>query len=111
MGILSIRPTSEWTLANPWSPVTYIAMSLSLNILLTLMIVVRLVLHSRSIRASTGTSAGTVGLYKSIVTMLIESSALFAMGSLLFFILWAINNPVWNVSKCVLSETQVRASP
>jgi len=88
----------------------YISISLSLNVLLTLMIVVRLLLHSWNVRTTTGSApVGTGGLYKSIATMLIESSALFAVSSLLAIVLWAISHPLSNVFSPILAETQVRA--
>ena len=89
----------------------YISLSLSLNVLLTLMIVTRLVLHGRNIHAATGSSAGISGLYKSIATMLIESSALFAVSSVLAIGLWAANSAVSNVFVRIIAETQVSAFP
>ena len=61
----------------------YFAISISFNLLLTLMIVGRLVLHGRRVRAATGSLVGISGLYQAIVTMLIESSALYNVSSLL----------------------------
>jgi len=89
----------------------YISLSLSVNVLLTLMIVVRLFLHRRNVRAATGSPAGTGGLYKSIATMLIESSALFAVSSVLTIVPWAIVHPIANLFNAILPETQVRGSP
>ena len=63
--------------------VPYILISVSLNILLTLMIVIRLVLHGRNIRTATGSLAGISGLYNAASTMLIESCALLTVSSLL----------------------------
>ena len=87
----------------------YISLSLSLNVLLTFMIVVRLVLRGRRIRAAMGSPAGISRLYKSIATMLVESSALFAVNSLLVIGTWAAKHPVANVFTRTLAETQVRA--
>ena len=53
----------------------YFAISATLNVILTLMIVIRLILHSRNVRNTIGPSAGAGGLYKAIVTMLVESCA------------------------------------
>jgi len=89
----------------------YISLSLSLNVLLTCMIVIRLVLRGRSIRVATGPPAGISGVYKSIATMLIESSALFAVSSVLVIAPWAVGNPVANVFVRILAETQVRVFP
>jgi len=62
--------------------IPYLSISVSLNVLLTLMIVIRLMLHGRNIRAATGSAAGISGLCKTVSTMLIESCALFAVSSL-----------------------------
>ena len=89
--------------------VTFLSLSVSLNVLLTFMIVARLVLQGWNARAATGSPAGISGLYKSIATMLVESSALFAVSSLLVIILTAINHPVGELFRPILAEIQVRA--
>ena len=63
---------------------SYFSISLALNVLLTLMIVARLVWHSRNIRNAMGTSTGATGLYRAVVTMLVESYALYAVTFLLY---------------------------
>jgi len=84
--------------------------SLSLNVLLTLMIIIRLVLHSRDIRAILGTPlGGTSGLYKTIITMLIESCAIFAVSSVLVIGLLVTGNHALSTFMPVLTGTQVRA--
>ena len=108
IGILAIRPTEEWVKISPWSTLPYISISLSLNVLLTFMIVVRLVLHGRNFRAATGSLAGFGGLYVAIATMLIESSALFAVSSLVVIGTWATNSTAANAFTPILAETQVR---
>jgi len=90
---------------------TYMSLSLSLNFLLTLMIVARLVLQSWNIRAGMGPSAGISGLYKSIATMLIESSALFAVSSLLVVVPMGLDHPIAELFVPILAETQVRVFP
>ena len=63
--------------------IPHYSISISLNVLLTLMIVTRLVLHGRDIRTSMGI-AGIGGLCRAVITMLIESCDLcyeFAFGS------------------------------
>jgi len=111
MGILALRPSAEWTKVAPWALLAYLPISLSLNIILTSMIVIRLVLHGRNVRLATGSPAGIGGLYKSIATMLIESSAIFAVSSVLVIGTWPTPKPVANVFPSILSETQVRAFP
>ena len=86
------------------------SITVSLNILLTLMIVVRLVLHGRSVRVATGSSAGLSGLYKTIATMFIESSALYAGASALSLGLWATDDSVSYAFLPARSIIQVCAS-
>ncbi|KAF9646468.1 hypothetical protein BDM02DRAFT_3012112 [Thelephora ganbajun] len=114
MGIMLIYQTSQPN-SSIWNSVAinfglpYFSISLSLNILLTLMIVGRLILHSRNIRNAMGVPAGASGLYRAIVTMLIESSALYAVNSLLFVGPWGANSHVADIFLPILAETQVRA--
>jgi hypothetical protein len=72
------------------------------------MIVIRLVLHDRNIRAATGSRSGIGGLSKTVVTMLIESSALYAVNALAMIVLWVANtgssHPSSLRSKFVLSR-------
>ena len=87
----------------------YISVAVSVNVLLTLMIVTRLVLHSRSIRAAMGTPGGIGGLYKTVITMLIDSCALFTVSSLL--VIEQSSSGVVDIFFPILAETQVRVSP
>jgi len=103
--------------------ILYLAISVSLNILLTLMIVIRLILHGRQIRATIGSAFGISGLYKTVSTMLVESCALFAVSSLVVIGALAAYEDSWNPSIFrpgsytvdiffpILAETQVRAFP
>jgi len=91
--------------SNPTLP--YFSISLSLNVFLTLMIVIRLFLHSRNVRAIMGASVGISGFHKTIITMLIESCALYAVSSLL-----VIGNSSSRISYLfmpILPEVQVRS--
>jgi len=88
---------------------SYLSISLSLNVLLTLMIVTRLVLHIRNIRTAMEAPSGFTGLYKTVVTMLIESSAIFAASSLLSLGLWGSRTYVADVFSAIHGEVQVRA--
>ena len=110
-GILAIRPTEEWVKISPWSTLPYISISLSLNVLLTFMIVVQLVLYGRDVRDATGSLDGFGGLYVAIATMLIESSALFAVSSLVVIGTWAVNSTAANAFTPILAQTQVRPFP
>ena len=87
--------------------IIYLSISISLNVLLTLMIVIRLFLHSRGIRAATNAPGGIGGLYKATITMLIESCALFTVSSLL--VVGPSNSGISYAFFPILAETQVRA--
>ena len=116
MGITFIYQTSQPN-SSIWNTVAinfglpYFSISISLNILLTLMIVVRLVIHNRDIRSALGTPTGISDLYKAIITMLIESSALYAVNSLLFIGPWGAGSHVADIFLPILAETQVRDLP
>ena len=105
MGIMLVYQTAELT-GGVWFGLPYFSIALSLNILLTLMIVVRLILHTGNIRTSMGNS-GTNGLYRVIVTMLVESSALYAVSSLLVLGPSSAGNSAADIFIPILSETQV----
>ena len=112
MGIFFIYKTSQPSslsegLASSFG-VPYFSISISLNILLTLMIVGRLIRHNRNIRQAMGTSTGVTGLYNAVVTMLIESSALYAVSSILFIAPWAVGSWVADIFLPILANTQVR---
>jgi len=107
-GIVFLYPDGG-ALSPIWSGLVYFSISLSLNTLLTLMIVIRLITYSRNIRAATGSPAGVNGLYKTIATMLIESSAIFAVSAVLYIGLMAVNHPVMDLISPILCETQVCA--
>lgn len=91
---------------------SYFIISLSLNVLLTLMIVARLVLHIRNIRNAMGTSGGAGGLYKPIISILVESCALYASSFLVYIVTWSLNGSSQFISEAfqpILAEAQVRA--
>ena len=66
------QPYSEALLSdNVDFGIPYFSASFLLNVLLTLVIVIRLILHNRNIRNTMGTQATAGRLYKAIITMLI----------------------------------------
>lgn len=87
--------------------IPYYSISLSLNVILTSMIVARLILHSKNLQSAMGTTAKTGGLYKAIVTMLVESCALYAITYLLFMAPWSAGSFVGNAFFPILAEVQV----
>ena len=94
----------------PWSGVPYYTISLSFNIILTLMIVIRLILQARDTRTALGMTRIS-GLYKAVVTMLIESCVLYALSSLLVIGPWGANSPITNFFLPILNQTQVSIFP
>ena len=93
---------------------SYYSISLSLNFLLTLMIVARLILYIRYLRKATGASGGSSGLHTctattTVVTILIESYALHAIALLLYIVPWAVDSPVANIFSGIGGATQVCA--
>jgi len=91
--------------SNPTMP--YLLISIALNDLLTLMVVIRLLLHNRSIRAIVGALVGISGLHKTIITMLVESSALYAVSLLL--VVGKSSSRIVYLFLPILSEIQVRS--
>lgn len=89
--------------------ITYFIVCLLLNVLLTLMIIARLVLHRRNIRNAIGASFGAGGMYASIITMLVESAALYAIGYLLYIVSFASNGYAGYIFTPPLGEIQVIA--
>jgi len=103
--------------------VAYLSISVTLNVLLTLMIVIRLILHGRKVRTATGSLVGISELYKTISTMFIESCALFTMSSMLVIgalaayiysetpDIYVIGEVIVEIFYPILAEIQVRDFP
>ena len=90
---------------------SYNSICLSLNILLTLMIVLRLVVHIRNIRNATEASDGSSGLHTAAATvamMLIESYALYAGVLLAYTIPFALASWVVALFSGLIGTVQVR---
>ena len=108
MGTMFIYQNAQViTTAFEWSLLPYFSISLSLNIFLTLMIIVRLILHTRNTRTALGIT-GIGGLCKAIIIMLTESCALFAVSSVLVIGLVGASDSATALSLAILAETQVR---
>ena len=88
--------------------IPYFSSSISLNILLTLMIVIRLVLRRRELRDAVGPLFAPNRLYKSIIAILVESCALYSISSILNIGPWCTNNPLQFAFFPILVQTQVR---
>ena len=94
-----------------WSALPCYSISLSLNVLLTLVIIIRLNVHARNTRVALGVT-GIGGLYKAVITMLVESCAILAVSPLLVIgSRGAGISPIVNLFMPILYQTQVRAIP
>ncbi|KIK54828.1 hypothetical protein GYMLUDRAFT_176591, partial [Collybiopsis luxurians FD-317 M1] len=87
----------------------YFALSTSLNILLTLLISARLILHQYHLKGTSNIYSRNLP-YNAIVAMLVESSALYSVFSLLFLGTYAAGNNASTVFLPILAQTQVRSS-
>ncbi len=96
--------------AGIWNSVTidfalpYFSLSTSLNVLLTLLISSRLFVHQMWIRKNVGSMRLPYG---SIIALLVESSAIYAVSSLLFIGCYGAGSLVSAVFLPILSQTQV----
>ena len=96
----------------PWGRDAYYSIALSLNVLLTPMLITRLVLHSKNIRRAIGDQDGASGLYKGVVIMLVESGVLYAASFVI------VAGPYWAhgpdyfqyVTPNILARVQVRTA-
>ena len=103
------QPSSIWESLAANIGIPYFSITISLNVILTLMIVGRLILHGRNFRDAMGTPARASGLYKAVITILIESSAIYAVTSLLFIGPWIAKNRASDIFLPILAEVQVRS--
>ena len=114
VGIMRVHIIST-QMGNPATVVAlstaYYSIPFSLNLLLTLMIVTRLLLHRRNIRCAVGTFGGAAGLYTTIVVMLVESYALYAIALLSYIVPRGLNSIVTVIPAQIIPSTQVRVAP
>lgn len=102
-----VNITTATAVANKFG-IPHHSISVSLNVLLTLMIATRLILHDREVKSALGASVSANGLYKAVVAVLTESCALYAVTFLLFVGPWAAGSPVASTFFPILVQTQVR---
>jgi hypothetical protein len=89
--------------------VSCFSISMALNALLTFMIITRLILHSRNMRKAMGSASLTSGLYETIITMLVESSAIYTIGFLLYIVTWGTDSFLVNAFAPFCTDSQVRS--
>ena len=90
----------------------YSSICVALNALLTLMIIARLVLHSRSIRSAFGTSAGVTGVYTTIVTILTEACTPYTIVFLVYLAVTSNGGDIFismSMSSMLITRLQVCA--
>ncbi|KIJ58316.1 hypothetical protein HYDPIDRAFT_119682 [Hydnomerulius pinastri MD-312] len=88
-------------------PVAYYALSLSLNVLTTLMISIRLYIHEKELERVLGKGFGTP--YTSITSILVESAATYGIWSFVAIILYAEGNLGSSILLGSLGQIQVIA--
>ncbi|KAF7362401.1 hypothetical protein MVEN_00587300 [Mycena venus] len=96
LSMYSVQPLAYGT--------SYYAISLSLNIILTLLIIGRLLLYRRSLLKDLPVAYGAH--YISLITIVVESAALYTVFAILFLITYALNNPTNQVWLAVGSASQ-----
>lgn len=84
---------------------SYYAISLGINIILTILITIRLLGFRRQMLASL--PAEHAKQYVSIAAIIIESAALYSLFAVLFLITYALNNPLNQIFLGVASAAQV----
>jgi len=110
MGLLFLIQVSA---ASPWTPnsvnwtIPFFSLSLSLNIIVTSAIVIRLLIYRRRISLFMDSSHGRH--YTSIAAMIVESASIFSVFSLLFLIPFAMNHPLNQIFFQALSVVQIIA--
>jgi hypothetical protein len=110
MGICFLKQVGA-TSQSPWSAsgvnftIPYFSMSLALNILVTILIVIRLLLFRRRVNKLLGKSHGAQ--YASLAAMIVESAAMYSSFALLFLIPFALNSTVSQLFIQSLSPVQV----
>lgn len=84
---------------------SYQAISLSVNIILTILITIRLLMHRKKILATLPEDHARH--YISLATIIIESAALYSVFAVIFLITYAVNNPINQIFLSMASASQV----
>jgi len=87
---------------------SYYIISLSINIMLTILITIRLLMYRRIVTVSL--SADHAKHYLSLAAILVESAALYSVLAIMFIVTYAINNPLNQIFLGVASAAQQIAS-
>ena len=100
-GSCSMWRTAPINIAIPY------AISVALNLLITGMIIFRLLLLSRAVQTAINGPFKLSGLYMAVVTVLVESAAIYAVNFLLFIGTWIPSNPAQYFFFPILAQVQV----
>lgn len=104
----SSRPNASlWTSTTVQFSLPYFAISIALNVMLTLLLVSRLLYMSHQAKKTIGMEHGDA--YISVASMLIQSATQYAITGLVFIITYARNSNVQNLILPVLSQIMVRS--
>ncbi|KAJ7091128.1 hypothetical protein C8R44DRAFT_750620 [Mycena epipterygia] len=115
LGILWLKQVGTVS-ASPWDTpginytTPYFAMSLALNILVTLLIVVRLMLHRNRINQTRAMGTNHGAQYTSFAAMIIESAAIYSIFSLLFLVPFTMGHPLSQLFLQALSPVQIMST-
>lgn len=85
--------------------ISYYALSLSVNMVLTALIIIRLYQYRRMVTSTL--PAEYARHYVTLGTVFVESAALYSVFALTFLITYAVNNPINQVFLSVAQATQV----
>jgi uncharacterized membrane protein len=88
---------------------SYYVTSLSVNVVVTILIVVRLALHRRSILENLPPEHAKH--YLSVAAIVVESASLYSVFALAFIISYALNNPINQIFLTISSTCQVCFNP
>lgn len=93
---------------NPYAYGTaYFTISLSVNIVLTLLIIARLVMYRR--RVANSMPADHANHYVSLAAIMVESAALYSIFAFIFIIAYGIQHPIYEALLTIAPSTQVRS--
>ncbi|KAI0674422.1 hypothetical protein C8Q78DRAFT_1076065 [Trametes maxima] len=93
-----------WTNARTAPSLAYLSLSFSVNVVLTLVIVLRLLVARREIKDTLGSSYARV--YTSVMAMVIESASLYTVVALLSIVACAAQSPLQNAVLPILGQLQ-----
>ena len=104
-----IPETEDLYTINTYINTSYYVICLALNILLTLMIITKLILHRKNLQHAIGAPNAITRVYTTIVIMLVESYALYAVALLSDIVTWALQSVGLYITTKILCSVQVCA--